>query len=339
LVAALPKADLHLHQESKARLDHLAAKRQGRPPFDRLAWARRLLEGSPPGLGRLAGVYQPDETLALGDVVDADPEHFVTRVTDVLEEAAADGAILVEIRFGADDLLLRPDFMALFRQAEARAREHYPRLYAEAIAFLNPVGDAALRAREERRLEACLRAANDGLGGVDFRVDPYETEAPPETWAFAQSLAERAAGVGLGITVHAGEFSTANIEAALDMPGLTRIGHGIYAAYDERLLDRLARSGVMLEVSLSCNVILGAVPSYAAHPVRRLVEYGIPVTLSTDLPLHVCTGIGREYAIAAALGITPAELLGFTRNAVRTSFTSPERRAALLGEMGRFVLA
>jgi adenosine deaminase len=333
LIASLPKADLHIHQESKARLEHIAAKRQGRLPYDRQNWARQLLNESPPGLGRLDGVYEPDYTLNLGEVEDSDPEHFVTRVADVLEEAASDGAVLVEIRFGADDLLSRPDFMALFREAEHRAKRRYPRLRAEATGFLNPVDDPVALYREEQRLEACLRAAREGLVGVDFRVDPYDKPAGQAIWAIAHTWAKRATDSGLGITIHAGEFSTANLEAALEMPGLKRLGHGVYAAYDERLLERLAASGATIECSLTCNVILGAVPSYEAHPIRRFVEYGIPVTLSTDLPVHVCTTIGREYAIASELGFSPAELLWFTRNAIQASFTSTERRTALMEEV------
>jgi adenosine deaminase len=49
--------------------------------------------------------------------------------------------------------------------------------------------------------------------------------------------------------------------------------------------------------------------------------------------MRVWTTIGREYAVAVALGFAPAELLGFTRNAVSAAFVPGERRAALLGEL------
>ncbi|MGH2354385.1 MAG: hypothetical protein ACRDJN_22490, partial [Chloroflexota bacterium] len=62
-VAALPKADLHLHQEVFPRLDRLVARRQGREPFDWLAWARRVMDEVPPGYARLERIFQPDGTL------------------------------------------------------------------------------------------------------------------------------------------------------------------------------------------------------------------------------------------------------------------------------------
>ncbi|MGH2533834.1 MAG: hypothetical protein ACRDJW_16200 [Thermomicrobiales bacterium] len=333
MVAALPKADLHLHQEGKARVDRLVARRQGREAYDWCAWARRVLAETPPGMGRLGAVYAPDDALDLDGASDADPNLFVARVADTLEEGAADGAVLIEVRFGETLAGSPPDFMPRFREAERRVRARYPRLRAEAIGFLNLVADPSRFAKEERRLEACLRAAGEGLAGVDFRVDPYDTEADPALWAIAYQWAERAAGAGLGITVHAGEFSTANLAAAVRMPGLRRLGHAVYAAADPRLLEQVARGGVTIECSLSCNAILGAAPSYEDHPIRRFVDAGIPVTLNTDLPLHACTTIGREYAIAAALGFSPDELLGLTRNAVRASFMAPDRRDALIAEL------
>jgi adenosine deaminase len=57
------------------------------------------------------------------------------------------------------------------------------------------------------------------------------------------------------------------------------------------------------------------------------------VTLNTDDPQHVCTTIGREYAIAAGLGFSPADLRGITRAAARASFTSATRKATLLTEL------
>lgn len=73
--------------------------------------------------------------------------------------------------------------------------------------------------------------------------------------------------------------------------------------------------------------------SVLAQPIRQLATRGIPVALNTDLPVHLDTTIEREYGIAAALGFSPAELLGITRNAVRASFTTVERQTELLAQL------
>lgn len=334
LIASLPKADLHLHQEEVARLERVVARRQGRPPHNWRESARRLIAETPPGESRLAGMCTPEADLALGGVPADEPEYIIAKMADALEEGAADGAVLVEIRFGAGGLaLMRPDFMTLFREAEQQVQARYPGLYAEAIGYLPLVDDPVRLHTAERQLERCLQLANEGLAGIDFITAPYDTEADPALWAVIYRWAERAAEAGLGITVHAGEFSTANLAAALHVPGLRRLGHAVYAAADTRLLEKLAQSHVTVECSLSCNVVLGAVPSYAEHPIRQFVTSGIPVTLNTDDPVRIWTTIGREYAIAAALGFSPTELMAFTRNAIKASFTSAERRKALIDEL------
>jgi adenosine deaminase len=321
-IAALPKADLHVHAEAGPRLDRVLAHRQGRSAYDWQRWARRTVAEIPAGMPRLRGMAG---MLNLPDMLDMEPEHFVARVADLLTEAAADGAALVEVRFGREQVLW-PDFMRLFRAAERQVCARYPRLRAEAISVLG----ASSRYDVDRLLDACIHMAAEGLAGVDFISDPYDSEAD---WTDIYRWAERAAGAGLGITVHAGEFSTANLEAALRVPGLRRIGHAVYAVREPQLVDLLAESGVTVECCLSCNVVLGAVASYAEHPIYRFVERGIPVTLNTDDPVRVCTTIGREYAIAAALGFSSTDLLAFTRRAIQASFCAAERRAELLAEL------
>ncbi len=320
VIAAIPKADLHLHQEWSPRLDRVLARREGRPAYDWRNWATQLMAQTLPGMPRLDRLSQIFPATAEADAV---PENFIARVEDLLEEGAADGAVLVEMRFGGETAL-RPDMMALFHEAARRVRERYPTLHAEAIYILLAWYDPE---RFERVVDACLRAAREGLSGIDLLYRPYDTEAE---WATMYRVAERAADAGLGVTAHAGEFSTANIAAATQVPGLTRLGHAVYAARDPWLLDLLAERGITVECSLSSNVVLGAVPSYAEHPIRRFVERGIPLALCSDVPVQVCTTIGREYAAAHALGFTPAELLRFTVNAVQASFASTEQKNVLL---------
>ena len=325
LVAGLPKADLHIHQEWSPRLDRVLARRGRTAPYDWDAW-RRWLASIPPGMPRLAHL---SSVFPAPPEAEADDENVIARLEDLLTEEAEDGAVLVEVRVGPPQAL-RPDLMDLIREAERRVQCRYPRLMAEAVVTV-------LLADEPERLgrvvDGCIRAAGDGLGGVDLLYEPYDAEA---NWTGAYRLAARMADAGLGITAHAGEFSTANIAAALETPGLGRLGHAVYAARDPRLLDLLLHRGVTVECSLTCNVVLGAVAAYEEHPIRQFVDRGIPVALGTDDPVQVGTTIGHEYALASRLGFSPRDLLEFTVNGVRAAFTSGERRAALLSEVEAF---
>jgi adenosine deaminase len=311
---ALATADMHVHQEQSPRLDRVLARRAGRAPFDWRPWARSLA-GVPPGLPRLREL----SSLFPGPLEADDDETFVERVEDLLDEAGRAGAVLVEVRYGKETLL-RPGFMDLVREAERRVRERNPDLHHEAVAIF-PMSLPPERLAP--MVDATLRAAGDGLRAIDLIPDPYDAEAD---WRESACICQRAADAGLGITIHAGEFSTANIAAAAQMPGLTRLGHAVHATDDPRLVELLLEREIVVEVCLTCNVALGAVASLEEHPIRGLHEAGVPVVLGTDNPVQIETTIAREYELAAGLGLDPHEL---TRAAIAAAFTTDERRAAL----------
>jgi adenosine deaminase len=324
---AIPKADLHLHQELSPRLDLVLAARSSRPARDWTQWRTALVADVPAGIQRL---HKLSADFPVPESVDADDDLFVSRVGQLLEESAADGSLYVEVRFGKETPL-REGFMDLFRSAEARVQHAYPRLRAEPVATIVTFLD---RDHVERLTAWCVGAAKDGLAGVDLLYQPYEREAD---WRPLYRLSERLASAGLGITAHAGEFSAANIAAAAAAPGLTRIGHGIHAADDPRLLELLAQRGITLECCLTSNVVLGAVPSLAAHPLRKLIAAGVRVALGSDNPVQLGTTIGTEYDRAALLGCTRDELIRFTRIAITSSFTSSERRRQMLFEIDQWI--
>ena len=254
--------------------------------------------------------------------IDAEPDYFRARIEQVLVDAATAGAIYVEVRFGRDTVT-REDFMTLFREAERQAIDRVPDFRAEALATLVPQSDPS---HTRALADACVRAAGDGLAGVDIIPEPYAGEAD---WSAVAPLADRLAAAGLGITVHAGEFSSANLSAAVALPGVTRIGHGIHASTDAHLIDRLRQAGVALECCISSNVLLGAVDGLESHPLRQLMEAGVPVTINTDNPVRFQTSIRREYQLALTLGLIPADLTKATRTALDFAFTSDDRRRHL----------
>ena len=94
-IAALPKADNHIHPEWSPRLDRVLAKREGREPFNWQKWYEHLMQTEPPGESRLRHISSHFPAPTEADTI---PENFVARVVDMLEEAAADGAVLVEVR-------------------------------------------------------------------------------------------------------------------------------------------------------------------------------------------------------------------------------------------------
>jgi aminodeoxyfutalosine deaminase len=134
-----------------------------------------------------------------------------------------------------------------------------------------------------------------GDGAVSFGIGGDEKRGPALEFREAFQYARDA---GLRLTAHAGETEgPESIVGALEI-GAERIGHGIRAADDPELMRRLREEGIALEISITSNVRTGAVDSLAAHPVRRLFDAGVPITLNTDDPGIFESDLGQEYELA-----------------------------------------
>jgi adenosine deaminase len=148
-----------------------------------------------------------------------------------------------------------------------------------------------------------MRAA----GVVGFDLAGPEAGHPPEVHREAFDIAARG---GLGITVHAGEAAGwESIAEAIHACHARRIGHGTRLVENPDLLAYVRDRRICVEVNITSNVQTHAVPSAAAHPVRRLFDEGVAVTLCTDSWLMSGVSLTDEYLLASeALGLTPADL-------------------------------
>ncbi|XHE53790.1 hypothetical protein L0Z64_19665 (plasmid) [Phaeobacter sp. BS23] len=125
-----------------------------------------------------------------------------------------------------------------------------------------------------------------------------------------------------------------SVRAALDVPGVTRIGHGVRAVESTEVLAKIVERGITLEVCPTSNICTGVYESLADHPLRQLMDAGARVTLNSDDPHYFATTLAGEYNVAAAhLGFLEAELLTCTRNAIEAGLLSAEEKAALLAKL------
>jgi aminodeoxyfutalosine deaminase len=180
----------------------------------------------------------------------------------------------------------------------------------------------ALRERPEGLVSFGLGGPELGVGRARF--EPFFT---------------RAREAGLHSVPHAGETTgPATIWSALHDLGAERIGHGTSCAADPVLLDHLAAHRIPLDVCPTSNVRTGQVPDIAAHPVRRMLDHGVVVTLNTDdPPMFGATLTGEYVAVAETLGLTTTELR-LAENAVDASFLADGGKALLRTEITELTL-
>ncbi|ABK50334.1 MULTISPECIES: adenosine deaminase [Shewanella] len=142
---------------------------------------------------------------------------------------------------------------------------------------------------------------------------------------------KRVRDAGLAITAHAGEAAgSQSMWQAIQELGATRIGHGVNAIHDPKLMEYLAKHRIGIESCPTSNLHTSTVSSYAEHPFRTFMDAGVLISLNTDDPGVSAIDIKHEYRIAKSeLGLSDAELAQVQRNGVEMAFLSESERKAL----------
>lgn len=160
-----------------------------------------------------------------------------------------------------------------------------------------------------------------GLGG--------EENHPPEPYA---QIFDEARDAGLRSVPHAGETGgPASIRGALDALGAERIGHGIRVLEDPDLVDEVRERQIPFEVCPTSNVMTKVVPSMELHPLPRLLEAGLLVTLNSDDPSMFTSPLAGEYeACRSTFGMDDEALAALGRAGVEASFADEPTKSELV---------
>jgi adenosine deaminase len=306
----VPKAELHVHLEGTAPPDLI----------------RRIAERN--GLPVPEGVFAAPNRFAYRDFLDFldtyDRAASVIRTGDdyrditfeYLVSCAGEGAIYVE-------LTASPDHAKLVGLSDEEHIDGIVRGIDDARAETGIEARILISCVRNFGVEPALRVAHYAAERlhpyiVGFSMAGDEENYPPAAYAEAFQVA---ADAGLGCTVHAGEWGgPESVRQGLGLP-VARIGHGVRSIEDPDLVEELAERGTVLEVCPTSNVVLGLYPSYEEHPLPRLMEAGVRVTLGSDDPPYFGASIGGEYAICRErLGFDDGTLRAITRTAIEAAF-------------------
>ncbi len=330
-VADLPKVELHVHLLGSASVETV------------LELARRHPDGGvPTDEPELRRFYEFTDFAHFIEVYIA-VNGLVRRAEDVERLATGTGADLAAQNVRYAEITVTPDsHLAMgippdgLRDALDRARRTIAGEHDVEVRWVFDVpGESghvsAIRTIEWVEQWAPAGTVGFGLGGPEIGVPRPQ---------FADAF-DRARALGLAALPHAGETTgPGTIWDAVRQLGAVRIGHGITAVDDPALLDHLATHSITLEVCPTSNVRTRAIDRIENHPLRRLIDAGVPVTLNSDDPGMFDTTLGDEYRIAHdALGLSRDELVTVARHTVKASFATEPVKRSILAEIDAHVTA
>lgn len=165
---------------------------------------------------------------------------------------------------------------------------------------------------------------------VALSIDGKEAVAGRTALRFAEAF-RRAGERGLKRTVHAGESSgPEGVRDAIELLGADRIDHGVRAAEDPSLVERLAKLGIPLGICPGSNLALRLYRSMEEHPIDRLRRSGVRVSVNTDDPALLGTTLEAEYARCVdAFGWNGEVIRAVARTSIKASFASVELKRQL----------
>ncbi len=323
---SLPKVDLHRHLEGSLRLSTM------------LDIARQHGVTVPVSMLNLSGLVQ---------VQDQDPMTFsnflekfktlrlfykspdvIHRVSaEAVEDAAKDNVRYLELRFTpvalsrAEGFPLH-DVMDWVITSSQEAAKKY-KIKVNLIASVNRHESPELA---EQVAWLAVDHMKHGLMGLDLAGNEAEFPSSPFYGIFKEAKQS-----GLHITIHAGEWGPAqNVRDAIENLGAERIGHGVRVLEDEAVVVLAKERGTVFEVCVTSNFQSGVVKSVEAHPLSKMMEKGLKVTINTDDPSISRIVLANEYQIACdKLNVSLDELKKSIIVAAQSAFLNDEDKEKL----------
>jgi adenosine deaminase len=330
LITQLPKCELHIHVEGslEPELMFALARRNGiRLPYASMEAVRQAYRFR--NLQDFLDIYYQGMSVLITE------QDFYDLASAYLARAHTDNVRHVEMFFDPQGHTSRGIAFATVIEGLGRAiADARQKLGVEAsliMCFLRHLPEADA----ERTLDAAL-PFKDRIVGVG--LDSSEKGNPPGKF---KHVFARAREAGFFLTAHAGEEGPPSyVWEALDELGVARIDHGVRSMEDEPLVDRLARERIPLTVCPLSNVRLRVVADLAQHPLRRMLDKGLMVTINSDDPAYFGGYVQENYrASARALGLGRDEVAAIARNAIAASLMPQPEKAKLLAEVDRVLAA
>jgi aminodeoxyfutalosine deaminase len=341
-IAALPKAELHLHLEGSIAPETVVRLAAG--------------HGTEISAAEVAARYQYNDFAGFLDAYKwvtgflRRPEDYLLIAEDLFDRLAGQNVVYTEVTLSVGVMLRRgqdvaANFAAVRRAGErAAGRGLRVQWIFDAVRQFGP--EEAIVAAEWAARLAPEGVVAFGIGGDELAVPARELQPAYEVIRSA----------GLHALAHAGEIGGPEIvREAIELLGAERIGHGLGVMHDPELMEELAGSGLPLEICPTSNLRTGALARQLGsdvdegrrgtlpraptlldrHPLKAFFDRGLRVVLSTDDPAMFETDLPGEYGLAAELGFTPGELARLAESSFQAALVTQAEREAYLARFRR----
>lgn len=324
LLAAMPKAELHLHIEGSLEPERIFALAQ-----------RNGVQLSYPSVEALRQAYAFTDLQSFLDIYYAGAsvllkeQDFHDMAWDYLLKAKADNVVHVEMFF---DPQTHTDRGVPFEVVIKGLTSACERAKAELGVSASLIMCFLRHLSEEAALETLEQSLPYKHLFIGVGLDSSERGHPPEKFA---RVFERCRQLGLHLVAHAGEEGPPEyIVNALDILHVERIDHGVRCVEDPELVKRLAREGTALTVCPLSNIKLCVFGDMAQHNLKTLLDAGLKVTINSDDPAYFGGYVNQNYlATFAALPLGVSEAYTLARNSIEASFVTEQAKAGWLARL------
>jgi adenosine deaminase len=247
----------------------------------------------------------------------ASPQVVERIAWELFEDTAAQSIKLFEVRFSPDWAFHghNLDWDACL-EGLLRAKERAEKEFDMAIGYI------AITSRSMGP-QSCVKTVDWAIRhkGHILGIDLADSEKDFPMREFVGPVI-KAKDAGLKVTIHSGEDSPASfVRETVELAAPDRIGHGIHSIEDMQVVYLLKERNITLEVNPWSNYITSAVQTIEEHPLKKLFDLGVKVTINSDDPEVLETNLNNEYRIVhEVLGMGMDDIAICNRYAYEASF-------------------
>lgn len=311
-IQRIPKAELHCHLEGSiqpATLLKLAARHEIELPFEDEEGAKKFYEFE--NLNQFIDIY----SIACSTLKTA--EDFLTITVELGADAARQNITYREVFFTYDFHDRRGIPWETVMEGITAGRRESQERYGVEMYFIADM-DRTTDPESSLRMVELAHLSREQAGIIGIGMDSKEAGYPANRHKVAF---DRGKELGFRLVAHAGEDAgPESVWDALDM-GVERIDHGVRSIEDQSLIDRLVKSQIPLTVCPVSNIALKVFPNMAAHPIKRLMDAGVKVTINSDDPPMFHANVVDNYIqVADTFNLTADDMEKLARNSFEATF-------------------